>query len=777
MNCAQTANNYYKEYKMLKQKKYLPAICIFLTGICNLSTAYAKPAKTDAGEIKPFVRYYSNAEQTDELSFQSDDGIYRTDRNGAEWELSVISMPVEGQPDAKDYQLTWKLTNGETQDVAVGVDFVFHNRTGREFVFVPAIVYDGNRFDVKKMNYPPYWYDSSEWRLDMPVTTTGLPALNEDSNHKIEINTGNAATPLMAFHSPEKKQGWIALTTQGSRLGNHGLRIEESTDRAETTFSITAPDIREFTASNNDTSFCKWAAGDTLAIRFRLYSFKAKARKDLLKRFSEVRKELNPGERKEVLPFSEAAKLLNNLYLHDRWDERINMFCLSKPGSNSRWNFIWQLGWVGGGQCTLPLMMQGTEELRQDAIKNIDAIFSKTQAPSGFFNAYGNGTEFASFGFGSAFKNNETFVRSQGDWLYMAQRQFYELESKGEKTPSHWKTGLQKQADAFVRLWDKYGQFGQFVDVVTGDICVGSSTAGAIVCGGLALASQTFGQSRYLKVAKAAAEKYYKEYVLKGYTTGGPGEILSAPDSESAFGLFESFMTLYEVTGNGKWIRYASDLLPVCASWTVSYDYRFPDTSVMGALDARSCGSVWASVSNKHSAPGICTWSGDCLLKYYRASNDRRAIELLEDIAHGLPQYISRADRPVGNMPPGGICERVNLSDWEGKRGIGNSIFGSCSWCETAALLTVAQLPGIYAQPDKGFFAVFDNIKVEAIEAGNNRLILRLTNPSPFAAEVKVFSETSKQARQTLFLLNPANIQPVHLEPNESKELNIETRK
>ncbi|MDR1380126.1 MAG: hypothetical protein LBJ47_01455 [Tannerella sp.] len=761
---------------MMKQKFYLLTVCICLAAwSCGLASVCAKPVKTNLGEIKPFVRYYDDARLVEELSFQPDDGNCRKDRNDAEWKLSVVSVPVKGQPDAMDYQLTWRLMNGETKDVAVGVDFVFNGWTSREFVFVPAIVYDGNRFEVKKMNYPPYWYDKSEWRLDMPVTTTGLPALNEDSKYKIEINTGNACTPLMAFHSPEKRQGWILLTTQGSRFGNHGLCIEESKERREARFSVTAPDVRELTVREGDaaSAACEWKAGDTLTIHFRLYSFRAPEVKDLMKRFSEVRKELNPAERKEVLPFSEAARLLNNLYLHDRWDGNINMFCLSKPGSNPRWNFIWQLGWVGGGQCTLPLMMQGSDELRRDAIKNMDVIFSKTQAPSGFFNAYGNGIEFASFGFGSAFKNNETFVRSQGDWLYMAQRQFLEMESKGETPPPYWKEGLQKQADAFVRLWDSYGQFGQFVDVVTGDICVGSSTAGAIICGGLALASQTFRQPRYLEVACAAAEKYYNEYVLKGYTTGGPGEILSAPDSESAFALFESFITLYEVTGDRKWTDYASDLLPVCASWTVSYDYLFPAASVMGALDARSCGSVWASVSNKHSAPGICTWSGDCLLKYYRATNDRRAVELLEDIAHGLPQYISRADRPVGSMPPGGICERVNLSDWEGKRGIGNSIFGSCSWCETAALLTVAQLPGIYAQPDRGFYAVFDNIRVEPVEAGSKRLRLRLTNPTPFAADVKVFSETSKQARQTLFRLIPAKMQTVRLEPDESKEITL----
>jgi hypothetical protein len=742
-----------------------------------LQTKQAVARKDAPEKIVPFIRFYQEGRLQNEITFTPINGTVVKGPDNTEWQLSIVTNPVQGQLDASDYQLTWKLIKGEAQEIAAGVDFLFNDWSAKEFVFVPAIVYDGNRFEVKRMKYPPYWYDKSEWRIDMPTTTTGLPALNEDSNNKIEINTGNASTPLMAFHSPEKKQAWMVLTTQGSRFGNHGLYIEESKERSEARFSITAPDVRGFTsagdnAADNDNHIRrKWKTGETVEISFRIYSFKAPAIKDMLKRFSEIRKELNPYERKEVLPFSEATKLLDSLYLQDRWDDKIDMFCMTKPGTGTQWNFIWQLGWVGGGQATLPMIMQDSEELQQKAMKNIDVIFSKTQAPSGFFNAYGNGYEFAGFGYHLAFENNETFVRSQGDWLYMAQRQFVEIESRGKKVSPQWKSGLQKQADAFVRLWDKYGQFGQFVDVQTGDICIGNSTAGAIVCGGLALASQTFQSPRYLEVAQAAAEKYYNDYVLKGYTTGGPGEILSAPDSESAFGLFESFVTLYEVTGDKKWLRYASDLLPICASWTVSYDYRFPAESVMGSLDARSCGSVWASVSNKHSAPGICTWSGDCLLKYFRATDDARAIELLEDIAHGLPQYISHADRPVGKMPPGGICERVNLSDWEGKRSIGGNIFGSCSWCEAAALLTVVQLPGIYLQPDKGFCVTLDNIQVEVMESKNKKMRLKLSNPTPFPAEVKIFSESSKQAKQTVFRINPENTQIVRLDPNEQKEL------
>lgn len=763
----------------MKMKQTILTLCTCLSSFSLLQAATSIKRDTN-GEITPVIRYYQGINQINELTLNAQNGAQATDTQGAEWKLSMDTKPIEGEPDAREYALTFTLQKGEAQEVVVGVEFPFKEWNSANYVFVPAIVYDGNRFDIKDIGYPPYWYDKKEWRLDMPVTTTVQPTLGKTGSGagKIELTTANATTPLMAFHAPSGQQAWMVLTTQGSSLGNHGLTIEENDDKSEARFAITAPAVRQKRAvgagfADSGDQAANWKQGESVTIRFRLYSFKAPTLQDMMTRFTEVRKDLNTAVRRESIPFSEAWKLINNLYQTERWDEKINLFCLSKPGTGTSWNFIWQLGWCGGGQCTLPLMMQGEADVRARAKRNLDVIFSKSQAESGFYNAYGNGNEFAGFGYFKPLENDETFVRSQGDWLYMAQRQFHVIESAGETVPAHWRAGLRKQADAFLKLWNTYNQFGQFINVKTGDICIGSSAAGAIVPAGLALASKTYNKKEYLVAAKEAGRKFYKDFVLKGYTTGGPGEILSTPDSESAFGLFEAFMTLYEVTEDKEWIRYASDLLPICASWTVSYDFCFPSQSEMDKIDARSCGSVWASVANKHSAPGICTWSGDSFLKYYRASGDKRALELITDIAHGLPQYMSRADQRVGTMSPGGLCERVNMSDWEGKEGVGGNIFGSCSWVEAAAAMTTVQLPGIYAQPDKGIYAVLDNIEAEDISDKKGELKLKLTNPTQFAADVKIFSETSRSARKPIVSLVSGGMPVIHLEPNETKEMKL----
>ena len=722
-------------------------------GVRAFAQAEGSPDQDPREEIRPVVRMRDAHDGTRETVLDLRDGTPST--NDAGWALATTSSPAKEMPDARDFQLTWTLTKGEAPSASVGVVFEFKDWSPENFVFVPAAVYDGNRFAIKNVGYPPHWYNTNEWRLDMPTTMgPNTPTLGTGpGNGRIHINTGNAAAPLLAFQSPATRSALIVQTTQGSRLGNHELDIQEVEGRTVARFEITTP-------------AADWKSGDSITLPIRVHRFTASKRADLLRRFAAVRKDLNPSQRVEELPFSAAWKLESELYRDHRWDERNGLFWLSDPAAgNTGWCYIWQLGWCGGGQVTFPLLMRGDDQARQRALRNLDVIFTKSQAASGFFNTMGNGEKFASGGLARLFQNNESLVRSQGDWLFMAQRQFQQIEASGNKVQATWTTGLKKLADAFVRLWEKRGQFGQFVNVETGDLCIGGSTGGGIVPGALALASQTFRDPVYVNVAEASARKYYREFVPLGYTTGGPGDILSAPDSESAFALFESLIVLHEVTGQTEWLKHAEELLPICASWVVAYDYEFPPNSEMGRNKVRSCGAVWASVPNKHGAPGIATWSGDSLLKYYRATGDRRALDLLTDIAHGITQYISRPDRQIGRLPPGGICERVNLSDWEGKAKVGGNIFDSCSWIETATMLTLTQLPGLYVQPDIGVVAAFDNIRVEQIGPAGDTVKLRLSNPTRFPAEVTVFAESSRAASQRLPSLTAKQLPLIHLDP------------
>ena len=253
-------------------------------------------------------------------------------------------------------------------------------------------------------------------------------------------------------------------------------------------------------------------------------------------------------------------------------------------------------------------------------------------------------------------------------------------------------------ADAFTKLYERYQDFGQFVNVQTGEMIFGGTTSGASVIGALVKAWRYFAEEKYLAVAKQAGEKYYRNFVFRGLTYGGPGEALCAPDSESCYAMVESMVLLYEATREEKWLRYGIDSLHLLSSWVMPYAYQFPAECEFARLKVNTVGSVFANVQNKHSAPGLCTASGDAIYKLYKYTGNEAYLELLKDIVSFLPQCVSTEERPIFSwdqppkkLMPGCICERVNTSDWEGPEYVGGVFDVSC-WCETAVLLTFMEL-------------------------------------------------------------------------------------
>ena len=112
----------------------------------------------------------------------------------------------------------------------------------------------------------------------------------------------------------------------------------------------------------------------------------------------------------------------------------------------------------------------------------------------------------------------------------------------------------------------------------------------------------------------------------------------------------------------------------------------------------------------------------------------------MRDIARFIPQVASYPERPMPTdkgrtLSPSEICERVNLSDWEGRSDIGDHIYGASTWPEIAMMLTWLDIPGIYVDPAEGIVCVSDH--VTAWLEGNELVI---ENPTDFDAEVKVLS-------------------------------------
>ncbi len=727
-------------------------------------------------------QYHDN---TIEKSYPFDGNKVITD-NHSVWNVDVKEIPVENDPEGMDMELTFELKKGSMESAGVAVEFQFSGWSTQNYVMAPAAVYNGNRFKVLPVGYPPYIYKEEDRPLDMPVTITNVPHLNLDgSPAKIEMLSSNCSTPMLSFFDKDAQRGFIVLTTQDTDLGKSGLTIVENPGENQASFIVTAPGVREkryvMTGMvNSDDRAADWKEGGQVALRLRVYNFNAPDMQAFYDKVLNVRKALSgQNEYRNIAPFSNVTRKILDHHDQTKWfsDGRFSYIC-NGPHTNSPFGHI-QIGWSGIPVYAFPQTIVETPLRIERVCKSLDAI-TGMQGKSGLF--YGMPKKGELFGDNfdeMARKRSVVMMRRNGLAIYfgLQEMQLMRFHGHGDRIHPLWEEMFRKASDALVSVWKEYGQFGQFLDAETGKMEINQSTGAAINIAALALASQYFNHPGYLEIAEAAGDFYYRRDLNNGYTGGGPAEILQCPDSESAAELAESYIVLYEVTGNRKWLKMAEQATSLFATWVVSYDYKFPAGCDLQRTGAKVTGSVWASVQNEHSAPGIYILSGDFLLKLFRATGDVRYAELLKDIAHNIVQYITTENNLLGRgSVPGSVSERVNLSDWEGENNIG--IVGAdtnMAW-ETVALLSMLQNPGIYVQTDTEKCIVLDHVQAQIVDKTPEGIVMEIENPTKYQAQISILAESTEQSAKPLGWLGFTQWPKITVEASQKVKITINNK-
>ncbi len=713
-------------------------------------------AELGAGLELSLRRFEGNRSVSDDvLAFSRDGAVLRASAaaGGADWTAELTLRPVEGPRGLAiaDLKCRFLVAGGASSQAGAALRIPFSRWSSDVFVMVPAAAYNGNRFRVLPAKYPPFYDASFEGKPNLPVTITDVPRLTlGDGPSKMELTTGDMATPAFAAYFPAAGKGLLVLFGQATELGNSGLTLEESADRTSAALLISAPAVRERRygdmrlASSADRA-PDLKEGDAISLKARILVFDCESIPGLYRVFFAHRKDMTPAsEPANRIPFSEALRMQRDWQNDpaERWKESGGYY--KNGNGDSPFGNI-QIGWVGGLMQTYPLLLGGDALSAGRVNRTMNVVWDRMVGRSGFLHGiYKDGQVY-----GDNFDQMETrrsvaMIRKNADALAFMVKQLDALKRRSRVAVirSAWEDRTRALATAFVKLWNLNGELGQLVDVDTGQIVISGSTAGAAAPAALVRAWRYFDDPRYLRIAELAAEAYYQRDVARGFTTGGPGEILQCPDSESAFALLESFVLLYEAGKDKKWLAYAEDTAALCSSWVVSYDYAFPAGSTLARRGARSTGAVWASVQNKHAAPGICTSSGDFLLKLYRDTGDVRYLELLKDVSRAALEFMSTSRRPLGSDRDGYISERVNLSDWEGPENVGDNIhWGSVSWCEVAVMLTAVEIPGLYVNPKRKLVVAFDHLEVRAVKSRGGKMDLEIRNPTPYPASFTIYTD------------------------------------
>ena len=640
--------------------------------------------------------------------------------------------------------------NAASRPCILGIKVVVNHWERSNYLFMPAAIYNGNRFKSLKQKYPPI-LPEKEATPDCPIIITDVPRFSTDDNMSlVELASGDMATPAAGIFQARQQTGMLLFVPAFCNDCETGWRLEEDLDASRLKLYVSVPKLREhryIMCDSHSESFDRavsFSSGDGIFMPVSINSFKAECPQVLFNKFFEQRKTFSKAKTNNQLPHSAAFKLIEQYWNKETWQENVGMY-FSSP---LKWKPFFRSGWGGGLMQTLPLLASRNQKSRERAVTNINNFIKKDIAKSGLVFSKVNmegkpSADFEDITISLAFSWDRHLIRRSADVLYYLGKQVDLLLKMNERPDlvELWKEGIVKIADGIIRVWDREGQLGQFVDQHTGAMIVGNSSSAGIASAGLVLASRLTGHKEYCSKALEIADYYYENFTTKCFSCGGPGEILQGSDSESCYGLLESYTAIYEYTNDAKWLNRAEEQARQFSSWVMSYDYAFPTGSEFNRLEMTTTGTVFANVQNKHLSPGICTHSGISLLKLYRATGNKKYLELLRDIAHAVSQYISRDDRPIfaqdhSVLRPGWINERVNTSDWDNNLG---GVFGAPCWCTVAMALVWHEIPGIYFQPQSGLCLCIDNLQIKKTTQRDGQWELTIFNPTDFPASCKVF--------------------------------------
>lgn len=688
--------------------------------------------------------------------------------NQSEWE--VRDSMLKTAKGATDHYIEFSCTAGILQQANAVVSFSFPNWNASNYVLLPAAVYNGNRFPSRRLRYSPKLHDIKDIGYDKPMIISDVPRLALPGYVSlIQERSGSMSTPSVGYYDSIHKNYFWLLTEQGNQWGDHGISLQESGDRKHMQLTIQSPVVRELFAyticDNQKASWDKPAQfkkGDKVRIHLRTYEHDGEHLQSLFDAFFEIRSDLSHVDTiQRKIPFSECFNRIEAKFNRQNYVPEHGYYAVGM-----RENFLqdWQIGWTGGMISTLPLLAEGSSVSKEHVLNNFHWLFKNGISPSGFFwDAGSQGINWYGGDIRNMHTKNWHLIRKSGDALWYILKQFEIMRMQHISIDPNWEAGLKGVCNAFVKLWQTNKQLGQFVDAEKGTIIVGGSSSGAIVPAGLVKAASYFQEPTYLHTAEAIGEYFYEEFTQKGISCGGPGDALQNPDSESSEALVESYIALYESTKQQKWLTRAEEAAKQFATWVVSYDYHFPDTTAFNKMHIATRGSVYANTQNKHAAPGICTASGKGLLTLYQYTHDRRYLTLLKQITQGIGQYVSHPTLKFGNAPDGWVTERINLTDWEGEGTIGY-VLPISTWAETSLMLTYAELPGVVIDLDQKVYEAFDQVDIKRINESLSRVTFQLTNLTSFPATIKIdIYDQKKGNTQKMVQLKAHEKQLIHL--------------
>lgn len=334
------------------------------------------------------------------------------------------------------------------------------------------------------------------------------------------------------------------------------------------------------------------------------------------------------------------------------------------------------VGWVSGAACAFALLLHGVSTNIQTFIdagtKILDHI-SEALTPCGTF--FGNWTEEA--GWQTGWNPEEHWIQGRTiaeATLFMLRASRFEM--KNDRPHPNWIRAVKSNLDYIVAIQREDGNFGSYFDCETGRVEEWDGAGSLLWIAPLVAGAQMFQQPRYRNAAIKAGE-YYSNFIEDEFIYGAPEDIHLSPSSEDGYNALLSYIILYEMNPNEKWLNLAKKAADYLLSFRFSYNVKFSPLTILGMYNFKTQGGDVASVANTClHIYGLIMHPEILKLSYYLG--DPYYEQRAKDHLQFALQFIAREDGDFGARK-GMMSEQYYHTDWWQPKG--HLLALSHAWC------------------------------------------------------------------------------------------------
>lgn len=356
-----------------------------------------------------------------------------------------------------------------------------------------------------------------------------------------------------------------------------------------------------------------------------------------------------------------------------------------KPLGKRPANSMMHAGWQSGIMPAYALLWAGREANHVESITAGTAIinkFSSQLSPAGtIFPAWTpeNGWS-CSYGPEDGAAHSRTVAEAV---LFMIRAIALEIGSNTHHP--HWCEAVLSSLNYAMGSQREDGAFPSYFDLATGSPKKYDGAGGLPWVAAIAAGASLMQKTHYRDVAIRAAE-YYKKYIDSEFIYGSVEDQYLVPTCEDCHWAVISYLLIYEMDRDMKWLILARKAADLAMTWRFSYNVVFSHESMLGRHDFRTRGGdICSTAMPLLGCYGLMSYRE--FLKLAAYTGDNYYLERAEDARNFATQMIAREEGQL-NARAGMAISHVYYTDWLQPKGV----IDMRSYAMTAAAIKYAEL-------------------------------------------------------------------------------------